>query len=696
MNVRGNPILAFACFLSCSISAAAQVDSRAYYRAAIAAADAKLALHDSAAAKRWLALAPAAHRGFEWRLLRRRSDVSSRVWRAGDAAINDASFSPDGRILATCCRESVTLWNFAEGRKLRSLEGHERSVWNARFDPDGKRIATIASDGKLRVFASDSGKLLRSFEGNGRGVAGLAWHPKAEHIAVCSWDYEKKRGVWGIVNVWDLASGKRSKRLEHGVKPITSIRYTRDGKWLIAGTWDPDVAVWNAESYAKVAALAPPKDEVYKATREIALRAGLAEGEHELAVAAADGTIRVWSLGARRLLRTLRRHSEGRVPMMHDVVFADRGRLLASAASDSTLRLFDAASGRFVETLHGHDSEVTALASAQRQLVSGDREGWLRVWQLDEIAPERVRWKTPDVGYSVDVTRDGQRAVATGWKGWIQIFDLQKRRVLHTWEAHKTSGVRAIWSPDAKWIASTGNDGRVVLWDASKQELVRELCVKPGVQFTAVAFDPAGKRIAAPSGNKSLGIWSLDKHELVAQLEVSAKVCDIAWGPKGRQLVACSNDGSWRLIDVRTRRVLRECSEHRGTSLFADFDPSAERFVTVAQDRRVMMWRSKDGELLREARVATGSLRAVEFSPDGTRFATSGADGSVRIWDSADCSELLKLQYPASVYDLAWNPDGNRLLAIPLDGFVRIIDADPIVRGAGLSTPERARSRDKD
>ena len=76
------------------------------YRAAIAAASGALRLHETSDAKRWLADAPAAHRGWEWRYLNGLADESVAARKAHDAAITGLAANPDGRTLAVAPMDS--------------------------------------------------------------------------------------------------------------------------------------------------------------------------------------------------------------------------------------------------------------------------------------------------------------------------------------------------------------------------------------------------------------------------------------------------------------------------------------------------------------------------------------------------------------------------------------------------------------
>src|SRR5262249_45364801 len=77
---------------------------------------------------------------------------SSGVVQAPTVWVDCVLFHPDGKILVTAKDVTVTMWDAASARELRSFKAHEGRVASLAFSQDGKRLATASSDKTFKVW----------------------------------------------------------------------------------------------------------------------------------------------------------------------------------------------------------------------------------------------------------------------------------------------------------------------------------------------------------------------------------------------------------------------------------------------------------------------------------------------------------------------------------------------------------------
>jgi eukaryotic-like serine/threonine-protein kinase len=150
---------------------------------------------------------------------------------AGD----DLAFSPDGRILASGGRGvGVTLWDVDTGREIRNLKGSATCV---SFSPDGRTFA--AGEGmviKLRDVVT--GLELTSMRGHADVVQHFAFSPDGRRLASGASD--------NAVRVWDLVTGQEVLALRGPVDAVSSVAFSPDGQVLAATSLDGSLRLWDA------------------------------------------------------------------------------------------------------------------------------------------------------------------------------------------------------------------------------------------------------------------------------------------------------------------------------------------------------------------------------------------------------------------------------------------------------------------
>ena len=123
------------------------------------------------------------------------------------------------------------LWQYETTRTLRdgSTRLAKTPSWNARYAPDGTRVAAVWTDGTLAVFDAATGTLVRKTtvtNERGKPVAlhGLDWSPDGRLIAAGAADK--------LIRVYDAATGALADTLTGHADLVTAVAWSPDGRRL--------------------------------------------------------------------------------------------------------------------------------------------------------------------------------------------------------------------------------------------------------------------------------------------------------------------------------------------------------------------------------------------------------------------------------------------------------------------------------
>jgi WD40 repeat protein len=207
-------------------------------------------------------------------------------------------FNPDGTLLAAGGGEpsrsgEVKLWEVGKGMLVRSLDAlHSDTVFGVRFSPDGSKLASGAADKLLKVTRVADGKELKSFEGHTHHVLAVDWKSDGKQIVTGGGD--------NVVKVWEFETGEQLKTLSPTGKQVTSVRWV-PGKALIAGaSGDKAVRLWNPDSGEN-----GQVTRTFNGPNDFVFGVAVSNDGDRIAAGGADGVLFVWNAQNGQVLRKL-------------------------------------------------------------------------------------------------------------------------------------------------------------------------------------------------------------------------------------------------------------------------------------------------------------------------------------------------------------------------------------------------------
>jgi WD40 repeat protein len=435
-------------------------------------------------------------------------DTSVRIWSLETGKLLDrfftpdglvaVTFSPDGKRLATGGRfQTVHIWDVAARRIVHEFQAHWEDVRFLAFAHNGEVLISGSGDNSTRVWSVAG--LPGPFEAEASGV-----QPRECFVVTADWSncalfsgigdgavagigFMAKCRVWdrkSLATLADFAVRPNGKGKPFSIMGQNSALFARDGKSLVTCTSinnaPPEIATWDTENYQRHARFEfSPKPLTWSKYVAVLANAVLDRDGKRLIVASSpqsligalelDSGASLWSVPSLHGVPTM-------IAMSPDDKFAAVGTELGQ------VMLIAAESGKEIREALGHGKTwVTTVAFSPNEpiLVSGGSDCVIKVWDLNSFKSQTFPSAHVEKITSASFSPDGRLLVTTGgaWmndapffkhKGEVCLWDIANQKLLAKFHAHYGSVTSAIFSPDGKSIATTGRDGKLLLWDVAE------------------------------------------------------------------------------------------------------------------------------------------------------------------------------------------------------------------------------------
>jgi len=568
----------------------------------------------------------------------------------GGGPVNDASFSPDGDLVATGAGGgSLRLYRTSDHALLQS-HALPSAVTTLVFGPESATAATDTSSGMLaagtrdgRTFLYDvaSGKLLQTLHDGGA----------VNDVEFCDGGREVLTGSSAdTFRIWDAATGQLLTSIS-GLHAVQKIAVSPSGLLAaVVAMSDPVIRVYAVPSGAVVATPAQAGEATDAAFS--------ADGKYLATTGRRNGY--VWETTTFNQLHLLVGHEAA----INDVVFTPDDRVVTSSI-DSSVRVWDAASGATVDTFLGQSQQKMLAVAASpdaTQIAAAGADTIVRIWTANGAIPRNLAGHIDSVT-GVSYNRAGSLLLSASMDGTARLWATQVP-VLAPLGSHSGAVSTVVYSSDGKYVLSAGADGTARLWNAAGGAALAPL--QQGGAVTDAAFTADGKSVLTAGVDGTAKRWSAVDGSLQMTFPQGAPVRAVVAAPGG-VVVTAGDDGTVKAWSPAGKLLWTAMHGSPVAALAVSKDGTV---ASGAADGTVRLWRGSDGAPLRAAMTGhTGAITSLAFSLGGTLLASGSVDHTARIWNARTGALVHQLSgHQGGVTSVAFSPGGKLLVTASVDG----------------------------
>jgi WD40 repeat protein len=120
---------------------------------------------------------------------------------------------------------------------------------------------------------------------------------------------------------------------------------------------------------------------------------------------------------------------------------------------------------------------------------------------------------------------------------------------------------------------------------------------------------------------------------MMHSISVTTSTVTVAsFSPDGTLVLTGSSEGSARIWEAGTGKLLRILTWHTQEVRLAEFSPDGRWIATAGQDDSVRLWNVQSGQPTSQPLTHAGGAGSLCFSPDSQRLITGGIDTHARVW----------------------------------------------------------------
>ncbi|MBL7962479.1 MAG: WD40 repeat domain-containing protein [Flavobacteriales bacterium] len=264
----------------------------------------------------------------------------------------------------------------------------------------------------------------------------------------------------GSIVQWHVDQPEQGRVLARVNEAVFALHAWGGGSWLLAGTESGSLRVIDLKAGAEVRHFTAQRKGVFGMVT-------LPDGR--VATSAGDGTVALWVVQDEAVQIALERQIPLCEEKVRSMAVSHDGHWLAVACGDGMVRVLDLPGLNELHTLSAHEEGAQSVAWHPHKpvLLSGGKDGQLRVWRTDDAFSPLHAWPAHKAGiYAIAFSASGDRFATASRDKTAKLWNAHDLRPLARVERANDGHTHSVNT--LCWIGSdlftAGDDRRILAW----------------------------------------------------------------------------------------------------------------------------------------------------------------------------------------------------------------------------------------